>query len=167
MSQKVDQYFIAPLQEHFESEPTDGGRDTITKDMAEYTAQDLTTAVEWLKRARQSVKTFPSPKECIKAIKAVTGGRQELPVIRGDVITRDNYGDNAVAYFAQSGRPKPPVIEKGTKQWDEWIDYYRWLGVRWILHILLIEGRKKWTVPSEFPGQFDPRFSPAMDRKAA
>jgi hypothetical protein len=162
-STKVEDWFITPLEAHFESQPTEGGRETIINDMEEYATEDLTTAVEWLKRARQSVKTFPSPKECIKAIKAVVGGRTERAVIRGTDIDATNYASNAVAFCA--GLQKVPVIQEGTPQWDEWIVYWEWLGVRWLLAI--VRDRKSWTVPSEFPGTFDPRFNATQRAKAA
>jgi hypothetical protein len=162
-STKVEDWFITPLEAHFESQPTEGGRETIINDMEEYATEDLTTAVEWLKRARQSVKTFPSPKECIKAIKAVVGGRTERAVIKGSQIDATNYASNAVAFCA--GMREVPVIHADTPQWEEWFAYWEWLGVRWLLAI--VRDRKSWTVPSEFPGTFDPRFNATQRAKAA
>lgn len=151
---KVEDWFITPLEAHFESQPTDGARDTILTDMEPYSADDLNTAVEWLKRARQAQKTFPSPKECIKAIKAVVGGRSDPVVIKGSTITAENYAANAVAFCA--GKTDIPVIHHGQQQWDEWIAYYEWLKVHWVLAI--VRERKSWTVPALFPSTFDPRF---------
>lgn len=156
MSQKVEDFFITPLEAHFESQPTDGGRATIIEDMEQYSSQDLTTAVEWLKRARQAQKTFPSPKECIKAIKAVVGGRNEKQVAQNSVITAETYARCAQAYCA--GMTTIPVIHEGEPQWDEWLAYWRWLGCRWLTHLVEGEGRKSFTVPTHWPSQFDPRF---------
>ena len=165
MSQKVENFFITPLEAHFESQPTDGGRVTILDDMDAYSPEDLTTAVEWLKRARQAQKTFPSPKECIKAIKAVVGGRNEKQVTGYSTITATNYAASAKAYCA--GMQQIPVIHFGEPQWDEWLAYWRWLGCMWVVHLVEGEGRKSFTVPTHFPRQFDPRFQFIKPMKAA
>ncbi len=164
MSSKVEDYFIAPMIAHFESEPTDGGRVTINDDMAEYAPEDLTQAVEWLKRARQSVKTFPSPKECIKAIKAVVGGRSknEVGSFGNYQITSKTYGQEAARFCA--GMKDVPIIHEKTPQWDEWHAYWKWLGASWLLK--LVYDRTSWTVPTEFPAQFDPRWLAAGKRAA-
>lgn len=165
-NQKVEDFFITPLEAHFESQPTEGARETILSDFDQYSADDLNTAVEWLKRARQSQKTFPSPKECLKAIKAVVGGRQERKVIKGTVIDGTNYAINAVAFCA--GQKDIPIIKKDEPQWDEWLAYWEWLGAHWLLD--LVRDRDSWTVPTYFPEQFDPRFrmvSPARPKRMA
>lgn len=164
MTDKVETFFITPLEAHFESQPTEGGRETIIEDMEQYAPEDLTTAVEWLKRARQAQKTFPSPKECIKAIKAVVGGRNEKQVTGYSTITATNYAASAKAYCA--GMQQIPVIHFGEPQWDEWLAYWRWLGCLWVVHLVEGEGRKSFTVPTQFPSQFDPRFQ-FMNMKAA
>jgi hypothetical protein len=155
MSNKVEDFFITPLEAHFESQPTEGARDTILTDMEQYSGDDLSTAVEWLKRARQAQKTFPSPKECIKAIAAVVGGRSERAVIRGTEIDASNYAINALAFCA--GMKELPIIKEGEPQWDEWLAYWRWLECKWVLD--LVYDRKSWTVPTQFPSQFDKRFN--------
>lgn len=157
MSSKVNNWFITPLEAHFEAQPTDGGRITILDDLEPYSTDELAAAVEWLKRGRQSVKTFPSPKECLKAIAAVAGkgGRAVAVAATGGRVTAENFAECAIAYNA--GRKDVPVIEKGTSQWDEWLAYFDWLGNRWIPE-LMNNGRDKWTVPAHFPGDFDPRF---------
>jgi hypothetical protein len=152
---KVEDFFITPLEAYFESQPTEGARDTILNDMEQYASDDLNTAVEWLKRARQSQKTFPSPKECIKAIKAVVGGRTEKGVASYSVITAETYATAAVAFCA--GMKEVPVIKEGDPQWDEWHAYWEWLGATWVLD--LVRDRKSWTVPTQFPSQFDHRFT--------
>lgn len=154
-AQKVEDFFITPLESHFESQPTEGGRDTILNDMDQYTPEDLTTAVEWLKRARQAQKTFPSPKECIKAIKAVVGGRTERAVIKGGQIDGSNYALNALVFCA--GMKEVPVIHDEEPQWDEWMAYFEWINCRSVLSI--VRDRKSWTVPTYYPSQFDPRFT--------
>ena len=156
MTDKVETFFITPLEAHFESQPTEGGRETILEDMEAYSPEDLTTAVEWLKRARQAQKTFPSPKECIKAIKAVVGGRSDKPGVSYSTITSKTYAQSCIAYCA--GMKEIPVIRKDEPQWDEWHAYWAWLGMRWIPELIAMEQRKVWTVPTNFPNQFDPRF---------
>lgn len=166
MTNKVEDWFITPLEAHFESQPTEGARETILSDMELYAAADLETAVEWLKRARQSQKTFPSPKECIKAIKAVVGGRTDRVIVKGSQITAETYAANAVAFCA--GLREIPVVHDTDPQWEEWLAYWEWLGVRWLLAI--VRERKSWTVPSTFPSTFDPRFvfvAKQQPRKAA
>ena len=163
MTNKVEDWFITPLEAHFESQPTDGARDTILTDMEPYNTDDLNTAVEWLKRARQAQKTFPSPKECIKAIAAVVGGRKERVVVRGTAIDASNYAANAVAFCA--GMQELPVIKEGEPQWDEWHAYWQWLECWWVLD--LVRDRKSWTVPTFYPSQFDPRFNFLKQAKAA
>ncbi len=157
MTDKVETFFITPLEAHFENQPTEGGRETILEDMEKYSPEDLTTAVEWLKRARQSQKTFPSPKECIKAIKAVVGGRSDKQVASYSTITPLPYAASCVQFC--KGMEKIPTIYQGEPQWDEWHAYWQWLGVTWIPWLIASENRKVWTVPTQFPSQFDHRFS--------
>ncbi len=161
MSNKVVEFFITPMEAHFEAVPKDGPRETIISDLEQYSPDDLMQAAEWLKRARQAQSTFPSPKECIKAIKAVVGGRRAQDVIRGSVITRENYGANAHAYaMAHGGRREEvsvPVIKRGTPMWDDWLAYFDFIEAKAIKQAM--ENRESWTVPAMFPRQFDPRFS--------
>lgn len=158
---KVDDWFITPLEAHFESQPTDGGRLTILDDMEEYSTDELAAAVEWLKRNRQSVKTFPSPKECLRAIKSVAGNHRALAIASDrQRITAENYAECAKAFAM--GVKEPPLIVKGTPQWDEWMGYLEWLGVGWMLTIIHTEKREKWTVPAQWPHQFDPRYGKAV-----
>lgn len=156
-NEKVNNFFITPLEAHFENVPTVGGRETLLNDMDAYSPEDLNTAVEWLKRARQAQKTFPSPKECIKAIKAVVGGRDEKQTTGYSTIDASNYARSSQAYTA--GMTSIPVIHFGEPQWDEWLAYWRWLGCMWVVHLVEGEGRKSFTVPTYFPNQFDPRFN--------
>ena len=137
---KVEEFFITPMEAHFEAVPKDGPRETILSDLADYSSDDLFEAAEWLKRARQAQSTFPSPKECIKAIKAVVGGRTDKQVASYSTITARNYAASAVAYCA--GMQKIPVIHFGEPQWDEWLAYWRWLGCLWVVHLVEGEGRK-------------------------
>lgn len=159
---KVADWFITPLEAHFEDQPTEGGRETLLEDLDAYSTEELTAAVEWLKRSRQSVKTFPSPKECLKAIKAVAGVGSKLAVVaRRQDITSESYAEMALLFNA--GRDKVPIIRKDT-QWEEWHQYWRWLRAWWLLD--LVDNRESWTVPSEFPSAFDPRFQPVHKPKA-
>lgn len=161
---KVEEFFITPMEAHFEAVPKDGPRETILSDLADYTSDDLFEAAEWLKRARQAQSTFPSPKECIKAIKAVVGGRS--PVVTGGygAITKDTYGEAAVNFARARFRENAPMIAEGQPEWEEWIAYFEWLGMgSWIFAAM--SDAKRWTVPSYFPHDFDARF--VMPRKAA
>lgn len=154
---KVEDWFVTPLEAHFEAQPTEGGRITILDDMDAYGTDELAAAVEWLKRNRQSVKTFPSPKECLRAIRAVAGNAKAIAAsTHGQRITAENYADCAIAFVA--GRD-PFLIEIDTPQWDEWIGYLEWLGVRWMLDIITLQKREKWTVPAKWPHEFDRRFA--------
>lgn len=162
---KVDDWFITPLEAHFEAQPTEGGRHTILADLEDYTPEQLEAAVEWLKRSRQSVKTFPSPKECLRAMAAIASRPQSVVRAMDGRITRENYASCAVAFNA--GRKEPPVIEAGTPQWDAWIEYFEWLGVHWMLRIIHGEDRKKWTVPTRWPHEFDGRYATSGHSRAA
>lgn len=154
---KVDDWFITPLEAHFEAQPTDGGRITILDDMDAYSTDQLEAAVEWLKRNRQSVKTFPSPKECLRAVGAVAAAPEAHRALSTQgQITAQNYAACAVASLGS--RKEAPIIKKGSPQWDEWMEYFDWLGCKWILD--LVYDRETWTVPSQFPGDFDRRFRP-------
>jgi len=165
MSNKVEDFFITPLEAHFEAIPKDGPRDTILTDLEQYAPDDLMEAAEWLKRALQAQTTFPSPKECIKAIKAVVGGRSLVPTGGMNAITHQTYGAVAAAYAKNQYRDRAPVIAEGSPEWDEWLAYFEWLGMgRWVFAAM--SDKKQWTVPAYFPRDFDPRFvMPA--RKAA
>lgn len=164
MSNKVADWFITPLEAHFEAQPTDGGRITILDDMEGYSVDQLKAAVEWLKRNRQSVKTFPSPKECLKAITAVAASPRAVEAMsRAGRITRETYAECALAYNA--GRTEVPVVKREDPEWAEWQAYWNWLGCDWL--IALTHDRDSWTVPAHFPSQFDPRFNSSKAKRAA
>lgn len=166
MSNKVEDFFITPMEAHFEAIPKDGPRATIIEDLDEYSPDDLMEAAEWLKRARQAQSTFPSPKECIKAIKAVVGGRSSVATGGYGAITKDTYGRAAEAYAKNRFRDRAPVIVEDTPEWAEWQAYFEWLGMgRWIFAHM--NDAKRWTVPSYFPHDFDPRFVAPARRAAA
>ncbi len=161
---KVEEFFITPMEAHFEAVPKDGPRETILSDLADYSSYDLFEAAEWLKRARQAQSTFPSPKECIKAIKAVVGGRSPVATGGYGAITKDTYGEAAMNFARARFRENAPMIAEGQPEWEEWIVYFEWLGMgSWIFAAM--SDAKRWTVPSYFPHDFDARF--VMPRKAA
>jgi hypothetical protein len=154
---KVEEFFLTPMEAYFEAIPKDGPRETILTDLDQYAADDLMEAAEWLKRARQAQSTFPSPKECIKAIKAVVGGRSLTPTGGYGAITKDNYGAAASAFARNRFKEQAPVIAEGSPEWDEWLAYFEWLGMgSWVF--AMMSDKKTWTVPSYFPHDFDPRF---------
>ncbi len=45
MTAKVEDYFITPLEAHFESQPTEGQRETILSDMEPFSEEALNDAV--------------------------------------------------------------------------------------------------------------------------
>jgi hypothetical protein len=157
MSNKVIDFFITPMEAHFEAVPKDGPRETIISDLEQYASDDLMQAAEWLKRARQAQSTFPSPKECIKAIKAVVGGRSNVATGGYGAITKETYGAAAAAFAKNRFKEQAPVIAEGSAEWEEWTAYFEWLGMgRWIFAAM--NDAKTWTVPSYFPRDFDGRF---------
>lgn len=152
---KVIEFFINPLSEHYEVEPKDGPRDTIIEDLDAYTPDELMSAAEWIKRNKQSVTSFPSPKECNAAVGQVTASRSVREAVSGGRITAENFGDLAKAH-CDATRKDPLVIKKGEPGWDEWITYYRAIGMTYISG--LMENRDEWTVVTRYPSDFDPSF---------
>lgn len=68
------------------------------------------------------------------------------------------YGE-AVAEWGKTGG-RPVVIKRDTEQWGAWELYFHQFNVEWALG--LISGKASWTVPSEYPQQFDARFDPSI-----
>ncbi len=152
MTAKVEDYFITPLEAHFESQPTEGQRATILEDMEPYSDTVLADAVEWLKRSRQSAKTFPSPKECNKAIAAVRAVAVVPESSVGQPSPSGTYSERIAAWVKSVKTCE--VIEKGTVQWEEWEAYFNSIGAT--LQLGFMETREKWTVPTKVPQMFDP-----------
>lgn len=153
---KVEDYFITPLEAHFESQPTEGQRETILTDMEQYSEEVLNEAVEWLKRARQSAKTFPAPKECIKAVTAV---QEAIPVKRGSRPSFDpgsSFGAKLRVWMTQMQSKSYPVIHKGTHEWTEWEIYF--LATENTIQYPYMRSKESWTVPALLPVQFDPKY---------
>jgi hypothetical protein len=156
MSRKVEEYFITPLEAHFESQPTEGQRETILEDFEQYSEEQLHAAVEWLKRARQSAKTFPAPKECLKAIAAAPvaseADRRARPVFTSGM----TYGQKLKAWMTKLQAKSYPVIYKGTPEWTEWEIYF--LATDNTVQYPVMRSKESWTVPTILPSQFDPKF---------
>lgn len=155
MSNKVEDFFIAPLESHFESIPNGGPRDVLLTDMEEYDADVLNATVEWLKRNRQSQKTFPSPKECRTAVKAILAdqhARNAAAKFTGDGKT---YGEKLRQWVATVNRAVE--IKKGTFEWSEWEIYFR--ATRNVVQWPEMERREAWTVPTRTPSEFDPNYN--------
>jgi hypothetical protein len=153
MTNKVEDYFITPLESHFESQPTEGQRETILADMESYSEEQLNEAVEWLKRARQSAKTFPAPKECIRAIQAVRTLTAVTPSGRPAFHDDLSYGEK-LKLWHEATKPKGyPVIKKGTTEWAEWEIYF--LAMDNQVQYPIMSSRDSWTVPTRLPSQFD------------
>lgn len=55
------------------------------------------------------------------------------------------------------------VIHEKTHQWEQWILYFHQFEVKFVM--LLLEGRKSWTVPAHDPMVFDGRFNPEIGRR--
>lgn len=164
-TRKVEDYFITPLEAHFESQPTEGQRETILEDMQAYSEEQLHEAVEWLKRARQSAKTFPAPKECLKAISEVEKAKAYTAPISGRPEFHDDlsYGEK-LRLWMEGVRPKfCPVIKKGTNEWTEWEIYFLAMGNS--VQYPIMRMRDSWTVPTILPSQFDPGFDWALGNK--
>ncbi len=156
MTQKVEDYFITPLEAHFESQPTEGQRETILEDMEPFSEEALNDAVEWLKRSRQSAKTFPSPKECNKAITAVTtiiAATSDLT--KPQMASGMTYGQMLAVWVAQ--KRGAVIINRGSMEWDEWHTYFRSIDQKFQLDMMREESLKAWTVPTRLPQEFDAR----------
>lgn len=150
MTDKVSDYFLTPLEAHFESQPTEGQRETILVDMEQYTPEQLNAAVEWLKRSRQSAKTFPPPKECLRAIDAVKFMASQPQRSRIDV-HGNSYGDKLRSWLTGGGKAVP--IFKNTHEWTEWEIYF--LATGNVVQSPIMAGKESWTVPTALPSQFD------------
>lgn len=156
MTRKVEDYFITPLESHFESQPTEGQRETILADMEPYTEEQLSEAVEWLKRARQSAKTFPAPKECIKAITAVETAAPARSSSKPTFQSGMSYGAKLHEWKSRINAKHYPVILKGSHEWTEWEIYF--LATENKVQYPVMMGKDRWTVPTQIPSQFDDRY---------
>lgn len=157
---KVEDFFIGPLEAHFESQPTDGQRETILSDLHEFTAEQLFEAAEWLKRARQSAKTFPAPKECLKAIQAVLSGAGKPLTNRPatDFTHAQTYGQKLKVWVEARGGAV--AITRCSHEWTEWEIYFLATGNK--VQYPAMEGKGEWTVPTRLPQQFDPNYDWAL-----
>lgn len=154
---KVEDFFITPLEAHFESQPTEGQRDTILADMDQFSPEILTDAVEWLKRARQAAKTFPSPKECNKALSAVTAvalTRKSSQEVSRSFGSGMSYGQKLREWVAAKGPAR--IIHKGTHEWREWCIYF--LATDNVVQYPIMRTRESWTVPTLIPAEFDSAY---------
>lgn len=160
MSHRVDEFFITPLESHFESQPTEGQRATILEDLHEFTAEQLFEAVEWLKRSRQSAKTFPAPKECLKAIQAVLSGAGRSLTSRpeADFTGAVTYGQKLKAWVEAKGGAV--AIKCDSHEWTEWEIYFLATGNK--VQYPLMDAKAEWTVPTLLPQQFDPNYDWAL-----
>lgn len=155
MTRKVEDFFITPLEEHFESQPTEGQRNTILSDMADHTDDVLNDAVEWLKRARQSAKTFPSPKECNKAIAAVLEDRKRPRMEDAPTFSESlTYGQKCKSWAATMKRAV--IVHKGTHQWTEWLIYFH--AIENEMMLTMMRERESFTLPTQVPSMFDPKY---------
>lgn len=76
-----------------------------------------------------------------------------------DPLDRSRYAQGAAKYVAESTLKQFPVIEKDTPQWNAWVEYWNRVGAKSTL--LLISTRHTWTVPTEYPWQFDGGYAGA------
>lgn len=152
----IESYFLIPLEQHYEAKPKPGVRLTILSELAGCDEATMIAAVAFIKRTRKAM-SFPSPAECLAAIRA-----SKVPAIAdaGD-ITGSNYAKKANEYAKGSGRDEFPVIKKWldkdrglmTGQWKAWLTYWEGVGAKSTL--ALVYDRDSWTVPTEWPHQFD------------
>jgi len=124
--------------------------------MEPYTTEQLNGAVEWLKRARQSAKTFPAPKECIKAIMAVEEALPARSSSRPTFQSGMTYGAKLHEWHARVGGKRYPVIVKGSHEWTEWEIYF--LATGNTVQYPVMQSKDRWTVPTQVPSQFDDRY---------
>lgn len=155
MSNKVEDYFITPLEAHFENIPTDGSRETLLHDMDAHSEELLNEVVEWLKRNRQSQKTFPSPKECNRALKAVIDAKVVVPARMSINTNGMSYGEKLKAWVKMGG--KGWIIHQSSLEWTEWFEYFK-RNDCWV-QLEFMASRESWTVPTQLPVEFDARMS--------
>lgn len=161
---KVEDYFITPLEAHYEVQPKEGPRQTIIEDLEQFSEDELHEAAEWIKRNKQAVTAFPSPKECNAAIKAVRTKHIVSSFAYGETVTKENFGALAVQYCAANNPGRNPLVIKiEDSGWDDWLAYYERLDMKAVLSVM--RDRKTWTVPSLFPSQFDPSFARTFQRQ--
>lgn len=155
---RVENYFLVPLEQHYEKQPKVGVRLTISQELSSFSEDVLTKAVAWLKTNRKAM-TFPSPAECVQA--ADVASRSGNAVKVADGITGKNYGAKVAEYAKASGARDFPVITKWadadkttfTDQWAAWDAYWRQIGAK--LPLDLTADRESWTVPTADPSEFD------------
>lgn len=153
MTAKVEDFFITPLESHFESQPTEGGRETILVDMEPHTTEVLNDAVEWLKRNRQAQKTFPTPKECNRAVSAVMNDAKAIAVAKAFDATGGTYGDKLIRWVADGGRAYVIDKNRDVHQWREWEIYF--LATENKVQYPIMLNRPQWTVPAPVPSALD------------
>lgn len=65
------------------------------------------------------------------------------------------YTKTAAAYVKAASIKDPPIIMRGTAQWDAWEVYWGQIG--WTArHWMIDSSRQAWTVPTNWPAEFDP-----------
>ena len=149
----IENYFIEPLEKHYEAKPKPGVRLTILGELSGCDEATLTEAVAYIKRTRKAM-TFPSPAECVAATKAQGNVAKLASRITGPTYARQ------AAEFAR-GMKAVPVIQKWadaektrfTPQWEAWQGYWEALGAASTIN--LARDRDSWTVPTDWPYQFD------------
>lgn len=153
----VEDFLIGPLVVHFEDdEPTDGIRKVLHEDYDDTPQEQLTAAVEFLKRNIVTKTSFPAPKKIAEAIKSVKFAPKASAGNFGHV-TADNFTQLQAEYAAMN-KSRIKVIEKGGIEWDWWQDYLRnHIGNSYIAD--LMNQYTRWGVVARHPAEFDPSFS--------
>lgn len=161
----VDADFIYPLEEHYETEPKDSIRGYIRSHLEGFSKEELDAGVEWLKANRQSVTSFPSPKECRRACEeGIADQRRRAANQRNDGVSALDYKSRAAAVVASQKRCF--TIRPGDLAWDKWFAYFQENGLEKSLKSMEAIERgasalgESYAVPKLFPEQFDPKFSP-------
>jgi hypothetical protein len=77
-----------------------------------------------------------------------------------------DYRDKAVGYLAAQGA-RPITLEKqeAPRQWQEWVNYFRYLGMKGSAEMMAMGST--WTVPALSPHDFDPTVAAEADRVAS
>ncbi len=160
MTDKVESWFIEPLEKHYEVKPKVGVRLTIMSELAKYSEAVLGKAQNWLKTTRKA-QTFPSPAECIAAAQQFDTGT----AIAGSGVEGGTYGERITALAKARGKSAVyPTIKRKTPEWDAWQRYWRDKKAKAFLDFTRDIGEdQSWTVPTRWPAEFDLGYS-AGDR---
>lgn len=163
MTERVETWFLEPLEKHYETKPKVGARTTILQELARYTETTLGKAQNWLKVNRKA-QTFPSPAECIAACKQF-----EVLAIAGQQDVEGGTYAQRISAFA-AARPKTavyPSFDDETPEFRAWHRYWVAKNERNMISMTAgIAAKKKWTFPTRWPWEFDLGYVAGDDPEA-